>query len=46
LHRYVRALTLVGKDSSGDKPMKKWTKPRIRVISVGLEINAYACAEL
>ncbi|HSY87418.1 MAG TPA: pyrroloquinoline quinone precursor peptide PqqA [Verrucomicrobiae bacterium] len=25
--------------------MKKWTTPRIRMISVGLEINAYACAE-
>jgi coenzyme PQQ precursor peptide PqqA len=24
--------------------MKKWKTPRIRMISVGCEINAYACA--
>jgi coenzyme PQQ precursor peptide PqqA len=24
----------------------KWTKPRIVEIGVGMEINAYACAEL
>jgi len=24
----------------------KWTKPRIREIAVGMEINAYACAEV
>lgn len=24
----------------------KWTKPEIREIEVGMEINAYACAEL
>jgi len=26
--------------------MKKWKKPVIVVIAVGLEINAYACAEV
>ncbi len=26
-------------------PMKKWSKPRIAEIRVGMEINAYACAE-
>jgi len=26
--------------------MRKWKTPRIREISVGLEINAYACAEM
>jgi coenzyme PQQ precursor peptide PqqA len=26
--------------------MKTWKTPRIREISVGLEINAYACAEV
>ncbi|RJF80583.1 pyrroloquinoline quinone precursor peptide PqqA [Oleomonas cavernae] len=25
--------------------MKKWSKPRISEIRVGMEINAYACAE-
>ncbi|RJF80544.1 pyrroloquinoline quinone precursor peptide PqqA [Oleomonas cavernae] len=25
--------------------MKKWSKPRIAEIRVGMEINAYACAE-
>jgi coenzyme PQQ precursor peptide PqqA len=24
----------------------KWTKPRIREIAVGMEINSYACAEV
>ncbi|MGB1547166.1 MAG: pyrroloquinoline quinone precursor peptide PqqA [Alphaproteobacteria bacterium] len=24
---------------------KQWKKPRIEVIRIGLEINAYACAE-
>jgi len=26
--------------------MKKWVKPRIIEIAIGLEINAYACAEV
>jgi len=26
--------------------MKKWAKPRIVEIAIGLEINAYACAEV
>ncbi|ALJ38245.1 pyrroloquinoline quinone precursor peptide PqqA [Azospirillum brasilense] len=26
--------------------MKTWRKPKIRVIAVGTEINAYACAQL
>ncbi|WP_449228846.1 pyrroloquinoline quinone precursor peptide PqqA [Azospirillum argentinense] len=26
--------------------MKTWRKPQIRVIAVGTEINAYACAQL
>jgi len=26
--------------------MKKWKTPRIRMISVGCEINAYACADI
>jgi len=26
--------------------MKKWKKPMILEIAVGLEINAYACAEV
>ncbi|MAZ71637.1 MAG: pyrroloquinoline quinone precursor peptide PqqA [Flavobacteriaceae bacterium] len=25
--------------------MSKWTQPKITEISVGLEINSYACAE-
>ncbi|HZB90412.1 MAG TPA: pyrroloquinoline quinone precursor peptide PqqA [Stellaceae bacterium] len=28
------------------RAMKKWTTPRIVEIAVGMEINAYACAEL
>ncbi|MEW5704259.1 MAG: pyrroloquinoline quinone precursor peptide PqqA [Pseudomonadota bacterium] len=24
---------------------KRWRKPRIQMIRIGLEINAYACAE-
>ncbi|MBN4016303.1 pyrroloquinoline quinone precursor peptide PqqA [Rhodospirillaceae bacterium AH-315-P19] len=24
---------------------KQWKKPRIQVIRIGLEINAYACSE-
>jgi coenzyme PQQ precursor peptide PqqA len=27
-------------------PMKKWKKPIVIEIAVGLEINAYACAEI
>jgi len=27
-------------------PMKKWKKPIIIELAVGLEINAYACAEV
>jgi coenzyme PQQ precursor peptide PqqA len=27
-------------------PMKKWKKPIVIEIPVGLEINAYACAEI
>jgi coenzyme PQQ precursor peptide PqqA len=38
--RFLSAFT------SGDAVMKKWKTPRIREIAVGLEINAYACAEL
>jgi coenzyme PQQ precursor peptide PqqA len=30
----------------GDMTMKTWKTPRIREISVGMEINAYACAEV
>ncbi|TWT08893.1 pyrroloquinoline quinone precursor peptide PqqA [Reyranella sp. CPCC 100927] len=26
--------------------MKTWKKPRIEEITVGLEINAYACAQM
>ncbi|NUB15385.1 pyrroloquinoline quinone precursor peptide PqqA [Azospirillum brasilense] len=26
--------------------MKTWRKPKIRVIAVGTEIKAYACAQL
>ncbi|HKU95553.1 MAG TPA: pyrroloquinoline quinone precursor peptide PqqA [Vineibacter sp.] len=26
--------------------MKTWRKPRIEEIAVGLEINAYACAQV
>jgi len=26
--------------------MKTWKTPRVREISVGLEINAYACADV
>ena len=29
-----------------EKAMKKWKSPRIRMISVGCEINAYACADI
>ncbi|WP_422645236.1 pyrroloquinoline quinone precursor peptide PqqA [Zavarzinia sp.] len=25
--------------------MKKWTKPKISEVRVGMEINCYACAE-
>jgi len=28
------------------KARKAWTTPRLREIAVGMEINAYACAEL
>jgi coenzyme PQQ precursor peptide PqqA len=28
------------------RPMKKWSKPRIEEICVGMEINAYFPAEL
>jgi len=28
-----------------ENDMKKWSKPRISEIRVGMEINAYACAE-
>jgi coenzyme PQQ precursor peptide PqqA len=30
--------------SMGGQPM--WTKPKIVEIAVGMEINAYACAEI
>jgi coenzyme PQQ precursor peptide PqqA len=29
-----------------ENTMKKWKTPRIRMISVGCEINAYACADI
>jgi coenzyme PQQ precursor peptide PqqA len=29
-----------------ENAMKKWKTPRIRLISVGCEINAYACADI
>jgi coenzyme PQQ precursor peptide PqqA len=29
-----------------ETPMKTWRKPRIDEIAVGLEINAYACAQV
>lgn len=29
-----------------ERIMKTWRKPKIRVIAVGTEINAYACARL
>jgi coenzyme PQQ precursor peptide PqqA len=29
-----------------ETPMKPWRKPRIDEIAVGLEINAYACAQV
>ena len=28
-----------------ETPMKTWKKPRVDEIAVGLEINAYVCAE-
>ncbi|HTJ63802.1 MAG TPA: pyrroloquinoline quinone precursor peptide PqqA [Alphaproteobacteria bacterium] len=28
------------------EPDMSWTKPKVIEISVGMEINAYACAEL
>lgn len=31
-------------DAPEDKPM--WNKPKIVEIAVGMEINAYACADL
>jgi coenzyme PQQ precursor peptide PqqA len=31
---------------TGEVGMKKWVKPRIVEIAIGLEINAYACAEV
>lgn len=31
---------------SREAGMKKWKKPRILEIAIGLEINAYACAEV
>jgi len=30
----------------GELTMKVWKTPRLREISVGMEINAYACARL
>jgi coenzyme PQQ precursor peptide PqqA len=32
--------------STWENAMKKWKTPRIRLISVGCEINAYACADI
>jgi coenzyme PQQ precursor peptide PqqA len=29
-----------------ETPMKPWRKPRVDEIAVGLEINAYACAQV
>lgn len=37
---------IVSAGSEGGKAMKRWRKPRIVEISVGTEINAYACADL
>ena len=33
-------------DDEGDDAMRKWTAPRVVEISVGMEINCYACATL
>lgn len=30
---------------SGSNAMKKWSKPQISEVRVGMEINCYACAE-
>jgi coenzyme PQQ precursor peptide PqqA len=34
------------RSGAGSIAMKKWVKPRIVEIAIGLEINAYACAEV
>jgi coenzyme PQQ precursor peptide PqqA len=31
---------------SQESSMKKWVKPRIVEIAIGMEINSYACAKV
>jgi len=38
-------ITLLPGAKSGEDEMK-WTKPKVREIALGAEINCYACAEL
>jgi coenzyme PQQ precursor peptide PqqA len=38
-------MMMPGIKRAGEKPMR-WTTPKVIEISVGLEINAYVCAEL
>ena len=47
LFRCVRAFpALLRAGLNWENTMKKWKTPRIRMISVGCEINAYACADI
>ena len=41
-----RTSDLAQVDDEGDEAMRKWTAPRVIEISVGMEINCYACATL
>lgn len=41
-----RASDLAQVDDEGDEAMRTWTAPRVIEISVGMEINCYACATL
>jgi coenzyme PQQ precursor peptide PqqA len=37
-------MSIVSSDSQGGRAM--WRKPQVVEIAVGMEINAYACAEI
>lgn len=44
--RFPGAVILAADNRTGRSVMKKWTKPKVVEISVGCEINCYACAEV
>ena len=43
---YRIAVKVTAPGAPEETPMKTWKKPKVDEIAVGLEINAYACAQV